>query len=378
MVDVNVNVNVKVPALEKLVDYAASSIGAVAGPMLAPWKAHKEAKARRIEATAQADSQKIIADAQADARRALVAPDDAASGILEIGPEGIRQWIEFQERKRHANIVSVVRDAAEELGDKEIPDHEPDHDWTARFFDCVQDVSSEDMRGLWAKILSGEVEFPGRTSLQTLDILRNMTTADARVFKNWCDFVLTDRIIFAEFLEKSLLSFSHELEILSDRGLISHAPGFGVNLGLRDSQKHRILYYRNLQFQIERSKNSPDNITAPGIRLTSAGTELYRIFEHNIRMDYLQSFAAFLDKGNYKISYKVEAGASVDGNEKHSEEYIMITPKVVQYGIWSAILLMAFLVALRPFVLVFGGSAVGWMGLARGPGIRRLREGGGP
>ena len=40
-----VDVNVKVPALEKLLDYTASGIGAVAGPMLAPWKARKEAEA---------------------------------------------------------------------------------------------------------------------------------------------------------------------------------------------------------------------------------------------------------------------------------------------------------------------------------------------
>ena len=30
------DVNIKVPALEKLLDYAASGIGSVAGPMLAP------------------------------------------------------------------------------------------------------------------------------------------------------------------------------------------------------------------------------------------------------------------------------------------------------------------------------------------------------
>ena len=39
-----VDVNLKVPALEKLVDYTASGIGAVAGPMLAPWKARKKAE----------------------------------------------------------------------------------------------------------------------------------------------------------------------------------------------------------------------------------------------------------------------------------------------------------------------------------------------
>ena len=43
-----VDVNIEVPALEKLADYAASGIGAVAGRMLAPCKARKEAEARLI------------------------------------------------------------------------------------------------------------------------------------------------------------------------------------------------------------------------------------------------------------------------------------------------------------------------------------------
>lgn len=38
----------EVKALEKLLGYAASGIGAVAGPMLATWKASKEVEAKRI------------------------------------------------------------------------------------------------------------------------------------------------------------------------------------------------------------------------------------------------------------------------------------------------------------------------------------------
>ena len=40
------DVNLEVQALEKLADFAASGIGAVAGRMLAPRKARKEAEAR--------------------------------------------------------------------------------------------------------------------------------------------------------------------------------------------------------------------------------------------------------------------------------------------------------------------------------------------
>ena len=42
----DINVNANVPAIEKLIDYSASGIGAVAGPMLAPWKARRKGKVK--------------------------------------------------------------------------------------------------------------------------------------------------------------------------------------------------------------------------------------------------------------------------------------------------------------------------------------------
>ena len=174
---------VKISAIEKLLDYLASGIGATAGPLFRPWQAYMEGHAKRISAQADADALAIIAQAQVDARQYLLAPGADVQGVVEITRENIMQRIEFQERKRLANIRSVVESAAEELGDQEVPDHEPDHDWTARFFDCVQDVSSEHMQKLWAKVLSGEVESPGRTSLRTLDTLRNMAETRRRALR---------------------------------------------------------------------------------------------------------------------------------------------------------------------------------------------------
>lgn len=106
-------------------------------------------------------------------------------GQLEFGTV-VTQRIQFQEEKRQANIGSIVRQAALELGDKEVQDHEVDHDWTARFFDDVQDVSSEDMQQLWAKILAGEVERPGSTSFRTLRVLKDMNQHVARIFSWFC------------------------------------------------------------------------------------------------------------------------------------------------------------------------------------------------
>ena len=179
------DINLKIPAFEKLLDYAASGIGSVAGAMLAPWRAQREAQAKQITAKGDANVLLIQAEAQAQARVILVSQDTDVTGELDI-TNTVNQRIQFQEQKRQINIASVVRQAASQLGDKEVANNEPDHDWTARFFNDLQDVSSEEMQSLWAKVLAGEVEQAGSTSIRTLGILKNLDQASARLFRKFC------------------------------------------------------------------------------------------------------------------------------------------------------------------------------------------------
>ena len=324
----DVNVKVTVPALEKLVDYAASGIGAVAGPMLAPWKAGREAKARRIEAGGEADSLKLIAHAQADARRSLVAPHEAGRGALNIGPEGIAQRIEFQNKKRQANIVSVVHAAAAELEGKEVPDHEPDPDWTARFFDSVQDVSSDDMRKLWAKILSGEVEAPGRTSLRTLDILKNMTKKDAQLFNSVGDYVIRSFVYYPREYKSSHGALSyHNILHLEFVGLLRWVAGLSQPLEFHQESGGIVdVQYQNQVLRIS-TEDKPKRILIPVILLTEAGSELCRILECTVRMHYLQSFSKFLHRENCNLSCASIIENLPNGSVNVSDPFTLIEPE---------------------------------------------------
>ena len=174
-----------VPGLEKLIEVVASGIGSVAGPMLAPWKARRESAANLIDAEGAARVLNIRAEALANARRIVAEDGDVVSGELDLA-NGVRQRIEFQERKRQANIIAVVNSAALKLVDSKVPAVEPDHDWTARFFGDVQDVSSEEMQTLWGSVLAGEVRDPGATSLRTLGILKDLDATTARLFSRLC------------------------------------------------------------------------------------------------------------------------------------------------------------------------------------------------
>ncbi|MYG52770.1 MAG: DUF2806 domain-containing protein [Rhodospirillaceae bacterium] len=299
-----VDVNLKVPALEKLVDYAASGIGAVAGSMLAPWKARKEAEARLIEARADADSLKLIADAQAEARNSLAASARARREVLEIDRDGIRQRIEFQEGKRQANIASVILEAAAELGEKEVPAQEPDPDWTARFFDGVQDVSSEDMRKIWAKILSGEVEGPGRTSLRTLSILRDMSQRDAKALSALTEYLISD-FIFEDWIEPAIV-----MELNSSFKLLLHTGLAYPNHPRVASMKHLALgddgeYVEEYCGHVLSVEGPPgasiDPLNLSITALTPSGEELARLCGIEPNVDYLSHFAQFLESRDCRL-----------------------------------------------------------------------------
>ena len=80
--------------------------------------AEGEAIANRALAEGQADTLRLIAKAQADARSTLVSPEAVVEGEVTFGAL-LEQRIQFQEQKRQSNIMSVVQQAASELGGKE-------------------------------------------------------------------------------------------------------------------------------------------------------------------------------------------------------------------------------------------------------------------
>ena len=318
------NLIAKVLGVDKLLDYAASGVGAIAGPILAPWKASRDGQARlisaeadasvrEINARADANALNIIADAQSEARAYLLPSDSDVRGTLDITREDIAQSIEFQGRKRIANVKSVLEDAADELGDKEVPDHEPDPDWTARFFDCVQDVSSEDMQRVWAKILAGEVESPGRTSLRTLDTLRNMTKTDAEMFRDICDFAIGHDFVFYDDSVKSFsaLGYSNLLH-LQDCGLINVGPNLVKQFTWRDG-KEILLMYHTGAVAITKNQDAKEVLNIPDILLTTAGKELCRYAQRPWHMECLQTFSKFLKSENCQLSYLGGAMPLPDG-----------------------------------------------------------------
>ena len=297
----SVNGPLTIPAIEKLVDHVASGIGSVAGPMLAAWRARREAQAREIAAEGEARALLIQATAQAEARQILLSREGSVSGVLDIS-DRVRQRIEFQERKRQENIESVVNEAAKQLGDKTVADDEPDHDWTARFFSHVQDVSSKEMQVLWARVLSGEVERHGSTSVRTLEILRNLDQATAGLFRRLCSAcvflcptesgVLDARVpslggnAAANSLRAHGLDFG-VLNRLNEHGLIitdynswfDYRAAIGVTINDRTVRMPFIFQGKHWILVPQEGRELGQTYRLTGVALSTSGRELARIVE---------------------------------------------------------------------------------------------------
>ncbi len=306
--------------------------------MPSSWRARREAETQRIAAKGDADSLLIraeghagalavIADAQKIARQQLTAPGVSFEGELTIA-EAIEQRVRFQEEKRQRNISAIVDQAAAQLPDREIEDHEPDHDWTARFFNEAQDVSSEEMQILWARVLSGEVERPGSTSIRTLGILRNLNRANASLFRRLCSACVSLQLNQADVWDARVPSLegnaAHnalrqhglgfgQLNVLNEHGLIISDYNswfdYRASIGLQRSQAKTGMIVIPFSFQgrywilSPTTERDPDQeFRLSGVALTRSGRELRSVVDLEPMEDYAQAFVRFLQAGKLQVT----------------------------------------------------------------------------
>ena len=286
--------------------------------------AEGEVQVQRILAEGQANTMQVIAKAQAEARSTLVSPDAVVQGEVAFGGL-ITQRLQFQEEKRQANLGSVVRQAALELGDREVLDHEVDHDWTARFFNDVQDVSSEEMQQLWSRVLAGEVERPGSTTIKTLGVLKNLDKATASLFRKLCSTCVSirpDGKIFVDArvpslggnaadnaLKKYGLDFG-SLNVLNEHGLIIseynswHNIQASVGFALKDHQVARFPVYFQGKYWVLSSTIQRDlskEFRLFGVALTKSGEELSRAVDLEPADEYAIDLTKYFETNNLEM-----------------------------------------------------------------------------
>lgn len=304
-----VTINIDGKPIEKLIDVVSNGIGTLYRP-----------RKIRKEADAQAYAIKVLEKAKAEA--------GAESLMIETeAVERISQRIVGKEVRRQENIDSVVEMAANNLAGEEVSDEPVDEDWAARFFNIVQDVSKDEMKVLWAKILAKEIKKPSSYSLRTLEVLRNISYEEAELFMKIADFVFKQHgcMMFAKNgdLDKYGIKYN-DLAKLREAGLLQ--SGEMINRTYKSSNTEIIslnLLYGDLFVQVTIQPQSR-NIVLPVLLLTQAGCEIYELVETKVNQSYLKDFASFIKNANETVSVKYGKILELDEKQVRYETPMII------------------------------------------------------
>lgn len=281
-----ITININGKPLEKLIEVVSSGIGTLYRP-----------RKIRKEADAEAYAIRVLEKAKAEA--------GADSMLVEIDTvERIEKRLVAQEIRRQNNIDSVVEAAAEDLKGKEVSDEPVSEDWATRFFGIVQDVSQEEMKVIWSKILAREIERPSTFSMRTLETLRNLSANEAELFVKIAPFVMqqNNHFIFNEsdVLDKSGIHYV-DMAKLTECGLLQ--PGTFVRKNFESRQdRESVTAIINCKYVVLMTlPRGSKKVNIPVTLLSQTGIELYCLLEPEANMDYIKSLAEYVKKINVDV-----------------------------------------------------------------------------
>lgn len=229
------------------------------GGYFRPWQirrvARAEAEAEKIKALAQVETQIEISDLT---RRAI--------GRFLI-----------EESKKQDNMESITSKAIPLLEDNSNP-QEINDDWITNFFDKCRLISDEEMQALWAKVIAGEANSPGRYSKRTVNFLGSLDKSDATHFAALCGFswIIKDVVpLFFTFDEATYIEHGININVikhLDTIGLLSFESVRGFKqTGL---PKKITIFYYGTPINIEFNNEDNNELEIGKVLFSKVGREL--------------------------------------------------------------------------------------------------------
>lgn len=279
------NIQIFGKPLEKLVETISEGIGRKYKP-----------KAIRNEADAEAYKIEVIAKAKA---KALVIKTETDSEIALRAQE--RLYV--QEINRQNNIENIVDKSVNYL-EETVSETPVDEDWRTRFLNKAQDISSDKLQEVWAKILANEINSPGDISMRTLDILSNLSRIEAEILVKFVSLMFsaiyiikfgvgTDELKNFGFIYADILR-------LREAGIIFSEDNIFANLKTQvvDDQTNGIeIKFGEKKYLITKKENI-DVFRFPVLSLTTSGAEIAQFVKCSPDYNYLEKFIEhWSDKG---------------------------------------------------------------------------------
>lgn len=284
-----INLNITKPITE-LIKVVSKGIGTLYEPRQITKKAEAEAKALEI-------TERSKTNAEIERRERLSESDIR-----------IQNRLMALERMRQKNIDDVVDIAANQLKDeKEVPQDKVKADWAIRFFNTVQDISDEEMKLIWGKLLAGEIKTPGSYSLRAIELLKNLTSEEALLFTEASKFALRRAhdivIIQSDNINNDYGLTFDKILTLTDAGLLKPIIDTVIDLAPLNEAEEVIFTYGN--YAVKAIVKSEGQIAT--YIYTTAGSQIFKLIDTlEVNLDYLKKVLKSVSNENVRFQiYKI-------------------------------------------------------------------------
>jgi hypothetical protein len=222
--------------------------------------------------------------------------------------------------KEQLILDQITMNAANELSKEKIDCSEKEsedisEDWLNEFENLARLKSSEDMKLVFGKILSGEIIKPGSFSIKTIKLISQLDNQAAKLFQTFCSHTISLRV-GKNIFDARVVSFSGNaasnslsqfdlsfdaLNVLHEYGLIisDYNSYMHYSLCIANEQKEvgAILHFQGRKFGLVPSdKEKYDKVLQlHGVALTKAGKELMDIIPINNSTEYKEALIKYLE-----------------------------------------------------------------------------------
>jgi hypothetical protein len=230
--------------------------------------------------------------------------------------------------KEQLNLDQIGLNAANNLKEDDFKNNtgneidEISDDWLNEFENYAKLKSSDDMRLVFGKLLSGEIKSPGTFSIRTVRLISQLDNKAAKLFQLLCSqsvsmfisesILIDSRVVSlvgnagSNAIKQYGLSFDN-LNILQEYGLIISDYNSWRNYSpciVNDKmQVQATLYYEKKHYGlVPTDKEKYDKtVKLNGVTLTKAGKELLKIIPLEKAPNYKKDFEEFLEKKFLKL-----------------------------------------------------------------------------
>ena len=278
-----------------------------------------------------ARGERKMAEAKAYAAELEAKTNNKIALIKAQGEDALANYVAAKESRKLRNTMAVIEKAQSHFTEGEQVSDEPvDEGWKNRFFNIVEEISDDELREIWGRVLAGEIKKPKSYSLRTLETLRNITKEEAAVIVKAASFSINYEMVYKE----SSLSLSEKL-LLQELGLmLDDGLGIEYTWTVKGKSKVLIILDNNSLFVLDNDNENAIKCNGELVKF-EAGADMFgmaRILNMTKKIpdfDYQKFFLLYSDLWCEKITRS--KFVSINMKDTHPASFLRVNAVVQQF-----------------------------------------------